>query len=78
MTFAQDETSNEIEAIEEQTTKTRSGRETKPPQKYVPDFKGNKYAFATILAMLLDSEARKKNYIVGKDYPYNRAKHLMG
>ena len=78
VTFDQDEESNEIEEIQDQTNKTRSGRETKPPQKYVPDFKGNKYAFATILATLLDTEARKKNYIVGKDYPYNRAKRLMG
>ena len=50
----------------------------KPPQKYVPDFKGNKYAFATILATILDTKARKNNYIVGKDYLYNCAKRLMG
>ena len=33
--------------------------------------------FATILATILDTKARKKSYIVGKDYPYNRAKQLM-
>ena len=43
--------------------------------------KGEKYAFTTILSRVLTLTTRdpaKQHFKMGKDYPYNRAKKLMG
>ena len=42
---------------EQETVITRAGRESKPPTYYVPAFKGSKYAFTTVLNMILETDA---------------------
>ena len=58
---------------------TRSGRISKPPVNYTPSMGGESYVFATISRVLtLTTREPTKDFKIGKDYPYNKAKKLMG
>ncbi len=73
-----DDERNAEQSSNQQTT--RSGRISKPPVNYTPSMGGESYVFATILSCVMTLTTREptKNFKIGKDYPYNKAKKVNG